>query len=52
VTICSSVNRVFIGSLSGPRAPFSQASAGPKIAGQVNRFEDYDDELERTERLE
>jgi hypothetical protein len=34
VTICSSVNRVFfIGSLSGPRAPFSQASAGPKIAG-------------------
>jgi hypothetical protein len=37
VTICSSVNRVFfIGSLSGPRAPFSQASAGPKIAGQVS----------------
>ena len=24
------------GSLSGPRAPFSQASAGPKIAGQVS----------------
>jgi hypothetical protein len=36
VTICSSVNRVFfIGSLGGPKAPFSQASAGPKIAEQI-----------------
>jgi hypothetical protein len=28
-------SRLFHGSLSGPRAPFSQASGGPKIARQV-----------------
>ena len=40
VTICSSVNRVFfMAPSSGPRAPFSQASAGPKNARQVTPLE-------------
>jgi hypothetical protein len=35
VTSCSSVNRVFFMAPSGPlKAPFSQVSAGRKIAGR------------------
>src|SRR6185437_6856396 len=33
-------SRLLHGSLSGPRAPFSQVSAGPKFAGQVRTYTD------------